>query len=102
MSDDDLKAIKERCDAATAGPWHGDCGIVWTGNPIMPTTIVGRLNPFKWAACAMRWMAHHKQCEADLDFIAQSRQDVPALIAEVKRLKALITAPALNESEVKL
>jgi hypothetical protein len=70
-----LAAIKARVEAASVGPWtaHPD-GLVWAprlGDPVSASTE-----------------------PADAEFIAAARQDVPALIAEVERLRAQLAAPA--------
>ena len=81
MTDEELRAIEDRCAAATAGPWVSfvegrdhECGssFIRTG--------------------AER--AHHQDIEltgatvADQDFIAHARQDVLRLLEEVQRLRA--------------
>jgi hypothetical protein len=79
MSDDELERIRTRCDAATAGPWSasiegrdhdsGSSFIATVGNDI---ELIGA-------------------SEADYDFIASARQDVPRLLAEVRALRALLS-----------
>ena len=83
LTDDDLKRIQELCDAATKGPWKayvegrdhesGSSFIQTSGSDIELTGAT----------------------EADYDFIASAREDVPRLLAEVKKLQkalALTTA----------
>lgn len=80
MSDIDLTAIEERAEAATDGPWswNGDDlrGTLASGSPTRPlilsTAARGGLDPLS----------------ADREFIAEARQDVEALIAEVRRLRS--------------
>lgn len=84
LTDEQLDAIKARTDKATAGPWsrerpasklegwHG--GTVVAGTPGRQTIYAdppGGSYP-----------------SADCDFIAHARTDVPALLAEVERLRA--------------
>jgi hypothetical protein len=70
----DLPAIRERCSRATAGPWKsylegrdhtsGSNFIMTSGEDI---ELLGAT-------------------EADQDFIAHARQDIPLLLAEIDRL----------------
>lgn len=76
LTDDELYEIEERCNKATKGPWKsyiegrdhesGDSFIQTAGEDIYFS------NP----------LFDHNQ-----DFIAHARQDIPKLIAEIKRLK---------------
>lgn len=72
MTDEELKAIEERANAATPGPWRGfDTGVL----------------------SGPRWVVGNEESRqfynlADGRFIAHAREDVPALIAEVRRLRA--------------
>lgn len=82
MTEDELKAIEARAEAATPGPWEtgeevsypGRCAGIWpqgdTWNIV--TTDCGVYGPEL----------------VDAVFIAHARTDVPALIAEVRRLRA--------------
>lgn len=90
----DLGAIEARCAAATPGPWY----IVWggyRGNSICHS-VPGRVyNGNKWIEDSKQPldekianMANPKRLsEDDAEFIAHARQDIPALIAEVRRLQ---------------
>lgn len=85
LTDEDLSAIEARCNDATPGPWtsmiegrdhiSGDSFImVGSGSARkedMYITVGG--NPAS---------------VADQDFIAAARQDVPRLLAELRRLRA--------------
>jgi hypothetical protein len=76
LSDSDLTIIEARCSAATPGPWRsfiedrdhesGDSFIQTGGEDIYLTGA----------------------SVADHDFIAHARQDIPALIQELRRLRA--------------
>lgn len=75
MTEEQLKAIKERADNATPGPWYS-----------VPSTFD---NPAQ--ICVFKDGDYSIEITDDLDdldaeFIAQARNDVPALIAEVERL----------------
>jgi len=70
-----LSEIKKRCDAATPGPWeYSPAGHIYRKDTGLIDTVafVG--------ACG-------NQAVRDTAFIAHSREDVPALIAEVERLQ---------------
>ena len=71
----DLNAIRKRAEAATEGPWqvnehdycaHKRAALVTNNRTYVAKVFAG---------------------EADATFIAHARQDVPALIAEVERLR---------------
>lgn len=89
----DLDAIEARCAAATPGPWESGGstptpGEVWVweetghhpGDPDAPDTRI--------ASCSA----------ADGAFIAHARTDVPALVAEVRRLRAASATPDRHEA----
>ena len=78
LSDEQLIEIAARCDRATSGPWRsyvegrdhtsGDSFIMTAGDDIYLTG--GSVH--------------------DQDFIANARQDIPMLIAEIRRLHDLL------------
>jgi len=79
VSDDEIEAIKRRCAEATPGPWtsyvesrehmSGSDFIMTQGEDIYLTGAT----------------------TADQDFIAHARQDIPKLVAEVARLRKLLS-----------
>lgn len=69
MTELDLTAIKARAEAATEGPWH-----IIGGNEYVTGIGVG-IGPDDGVT------------QADAEFIANARTDVPALVAEVERLR---------------
>ncbi len=98
MNHTELKAIEERADAATRGPWR------WHA----PQDESQEDRSDRWRNCtelpAMQGSADVRVCDFgderqyypsagnppsadDAAFIAAAREDVPALIAEVKRLR---------------
>lgn len=85
----DLQAIRERCEAATLGPWRA-------GRPDMATYVDG--SPSKWVYAGDKYIAISsgyqiepwEQVIDNAEFIAQARTDIPALLAEVERLQARI------------
>jgi hypothetical protein len=74
----DMDAIRQRCIMATPGPWKsyvegrdhdsGSSFIMTSGEDI---ELIGA-------------------SVADQDFIAHARQDIPQLLAEIQRLKAML------------
>jgi hypothetical protein len=77
----DLEAIKARADAATEGPWFYD------GNP--SAVVVGGDGR---SLCASAYNWPDPVCAANATFIAAARSDVPALVAEVSRLRDAVDA----------
>lgn len=103
MTDLDLDAIKARTEEATRGPWR--VGVKWEDpaefetfylpvnspatdpeNPHQPD----RVALIRYHAGGFQYP--HHDAKADAEFIAHARTDVPALIAEVERLGAGVTA----------
>lgn len=82
MTDDELAAIEVRAAAATPGPW--------VVSPELRGYEMGIDSPAKWGTIV------HPGAEgdggidsnADANFIAHARADVPALIAAVRELKS--------------
>ena len=72
MTAEELAAIKKRCDKATPGPWkfdaHSKC-YIWEDDGICVAVV---------------W--HYRSPKENAEFIANARQDVPALLAQVERL----------------
>lgn len=85
-----LDEIEDRAAAATPGPWetrigrggprNGDAA-VWTAEPVEEACVSGHV---RIADCGYRGL--------DADFIAHARTDVPALLAEIDRLRAVAFA----------
>lgn len=90
MDEAALAAIKARSEAASPGPWKhcgcGKCGQVqWDSAqnismaPVATTSI-------DWSEGGYdNWL--HEAQQANATFIAHAREDVPALVAEVERLR---------------
>ncbi|WP_439681088.1 hypothetical protein [Embleya sp. MST-111070] len=92
LSDDELAAIERRAAAAAPGPW-----LAWleTRGGIGGESFI-QLRPDADEddeIYVRRYIAGREvnspstELDADIDFIAAARQDVPLLIAEVKRLR---------------
>lgn len=70
MTESELQAIEARAEAATEGPWHSEDGLVDMGMDKPTIDLIREDN-----------------CRANADFIAAARTDIPALVAEVRRLR---------------
>lgn len=99
MTDEEIAAIEARANAATPGKWEAlrvRVGWWWfTSKTILIHNLGSRPSndwPEHWLAeLAVRWP--NPQAEADAEFIAHARSDIPALIAEIRRLQALLRPP---------
>ncbi len=80
MNEEQLQAIEERANKATPGPWH-----CYYSLSVGATVQQGPGKP--WI-----FRAQEGATRADLDFVAAAREDVPALIAEVRSLRAKLDA----------
>lgn len=98
MTELNLAPIKAREQAATPGPWHGDR---YDG------TLKYKL---RGANNAIVLVVEHKSCDfgfigengdADEEFVIHARTDMPALLAEVERLRAEVAA-LVNDAELGL
>lgn len=78
MTDDELRIIKERCEKATPGPWI--------------SFIEGRdhTSGSSFIRTAGEDIELSGATDADQDFIASCRHDVPRLTEEIERLKQLL------------
>lgn len=80
MTDAELNAIRERCNAATAGPWvdiQEHC----------PESANGQRYCTKASVYCYGPNSH-----ANIRFCTNARQDIPVLLAEVERLRAIVQA----------
>lgn len=81
MTDLDLDAITARADAATEGPWKAVIANICGDDSVYVETADGRS------------VADLRDDQAAVaTFIAHARADVPALVAEVRRLQAIVDA----------
>jgi hypothetical protein len=86
VTDDELRAIKARADAATPGPWRSMVeGRDHTSGSsfIMTGEGAARGDDIELSGATV----------ADQDFIARARQDVPRLVAEIERLRQALRGP---------
>ncbi len=88
MTLEELMAIEARATAATKGPWviaEDDDGYATKmGN----TRGIG--SGTNYDDICRTDSGAYPPCIADAEFIVHAREDVPALLAEVRRLQALI------------
>lgn len=82
LGDDDLVQIRQRCEAATLGPWISS----WEGRDHdSGESVILRGDQRQFEDLCI------KPCTlADQDFIAHAREDLPALVDEVLRLRKLL------------
>ncbi len=86
ITDDELAAMTTRVEATTPGPWTSWVeGRDHTSGDSFIKTATQRIY-----ISAEDYTAGGGHSCADQDFIAHARQDMPRLIAEVKRLRALL------------
>ena len=87
LTDADLDTIEQRADAATDGPWVRE----WS-TPDQWWIIHGQPNPAKgddrMVCPEVATLNHREDWTADAEFIAAARDDVPRLLAEVRRRMA--------------
>jgi hypothetical protein len=91
MTDEELQAIRARAEAATPGPWTEGAGKVAGGET--RELVIGADNRTIIAMAYGGFGHPTPDCtRADRAFIAAARTDVPALLAEVDRLREILTA----------
>ena len=85
-----LEAIKARCEAATSGEW--EVADQWVAGPSRANVNAFRFPERRgshrsatWEECGGERIAETSRANAE--FIAHARTDVPALVAEVERLR---------------
>lgn len=83
----DLEAIERRVEAATKGPWSFAYAVQWKTMGSAPyeaeVSFAVDVNGLSYEWAALRGA----NAEPNAAFIAHARTDVPALLAEVRRLK---------------
>lgn len=95
MTSLDVEAIRARCEAATPGPWFAA-----TSNRRKDGIgVVGRLADRGTGKAIAVFAGEPRSRNADAEFTAAAREDVPALLAEVERLQALVEQAIAHETE---
>lgn len=98
MTDEQLRDIEERANAASGGPWANrpndfdDWGLVRgaDGMPVASCAPEARIGDFREQAregTIDEWHIGPPEVAVNTEFIARARADIPALIAEVRRLQ---------------
>jgi hypothetical protein len=84
MTDEELTAIRKRCDSATRGPWRSyvEGRDHSSGSDFIMTGGDG--------AARGEDIELSGATKAEQDFIAHAREDIPRLLAEIERLRALL------------
>ncbi len=77
----DLDAIQALSDAATPGPWCTDSWEIYQGTEYEPGLSM-------WIGETCRGTSSLEQDRADAAFVAAARTAMPALVAEIHRLRA--------------
>lgn len=101
MNEQDLVEIEERASRATPGEWEfgkyfGDWNfphVNWVGKNMAEAKI--KLRYGGKIVCMGNTPENRRLCEQshnDAEFIAHARSDVPALVAEVRRLREELAA----------
>jgi hypothetical protein len=90
VSDAELAAIEARVQAASPGPWRSWIeGRDHYGGDDVVSTASGEFYFYVRTYLEDRPIEENRrQSTADQDFIAHARDDLPRLIAEVRRLRA--------------
>jgi hypothetical protein len=88
LGDSELDAIEARCQAASPGPWRAfvEGRDHWGGDDFIRVSDLGE-EPDMYVSRAAE-AGLRPASPADLDFIAAARQDIPKLLAEVRRLRS--------------
>ena len=102
MNDEELQAIRDRCDAATPGEWKIRIIEPEFENNAAQDDIVSIVAPM-WEIADITTYERFVESSwnpavdiADATFIAHARADIPALLAEVDRLRAALAEIASN------
>ena len=98
MNAEQLAEIKARCEAATPGPWLNEPqdDSVWSGWD-------GSLQIAHCQSVPGAGMLHDRKVRrANGIFIAESRSDIPALLAEVARLRSIESAAIAQSEDVQV
>ena len=100
MSPDDLAAIRERLDRATPGPWvvnrwhvdncQGDCDNPMCFYGLVVSDRAGLLAQTDTDPGEVAFMEVRPSAEDDAHFLAHARTDVPALLAHIDALQAML------------
>jgi hypothetical protein len=90
LSDDDLDAIEQRASLASPAPWEAfvEDRDHTSGDTFIRIGGLDVSQPDMYVCQYGVGPSPVEVSDADLDFIAHARQDVPRLVAEIKRLRS--------------
>jgi hypothetical protein len=93
VTDAELDQIEQRCAAASKPPWQSfiEGRDHWGGDNFIRVGGLDDSEPDMYVSRHAGTLV--PASDADLDFIAHARQDLPLLLAEVRRLRAAQPAP---------
>ena len=95
LTDEDLAAIRARVEAATPGPWVHQittaCYSVIQGGDRRSDHVHLAMMGTDGDGSPYNEPETYPNGDNDAEFIAHAREDVPALVAEVERLRNLLT-----------
>lgn len=96
MTGQQLSEIEARANAATPGPWeHCGCGEIVA---VRRNEDVGEFTEdLTYGYSGEYGDMHGFHEEADAEFVAFAREDLPRLVAEVRRLRAALVTAALPQ-----
>jgi hypothetical protein len=112
-TDEELSEIEERAGAATPGPWHvrqldDDFAMSLVAINTVPDTGTGERWPdFDHRQIVAATLVQQpryvdvadERWDENANFIANARQDIPRLIAEIRRLRHLLEAKVQEPEE---
>jgi hypothetical protein len=80
----DTSEIRKRLEKVDSGPWD------YTYDGSSDYSIGNARDPQE-TAFGILWQRDHDRAKPHLDFIAHARQDIPALLDEVERLRKIVS-----------
>lgn len=86
MTPEERKEIEERANAATPCPWEAGVGWVFTDPIYEDDRRLANVFGMKYFD-PERTEAERERAQRNAEFVSHAREDVPALLTEVKRLR---------------
>lgn len=106
MREEELAEIRARCEAATPGPWKSEdgwgVGLRYGRNARAYHAAGARGWPVLFRCQSENDMSAQlskSQRQANCDFVARAREDVPALLKEIERLRTALAEVATLPAE---
>jgi hypothetical protein len=85
----DIQAAKKRCEAATEGPWEFTDGFYGWDSGIFPVGCEDKLNQ---SIIANNGRGNGDPTEADAEFMARARSDLPAALEALEEAQGKLDA----------